>query len=326
MTAATLAAAAIAFQSCILALLAFVPFQRERGYAYQSLLLSDERRSPLLQDSRIGLFETELEQPPTNADEDKRTPIENIQSRGSDKQFRSVRSDAPAVLLKSGPGTGKTFALASRIAHLLRKGDCRPEQMVVLSFTNRDAHLLKEKSLEMLSEDRLANGVTMQDVSNRLWSGTIHAFATSIINAHRGRTRRRLRVLSAKEMRTRVDKCLHVLLDDKRYASETEIAKLKRIRVVHRDALDEVRQSRGMLLHQICRCHEIWKEARLIRPPSVAGTRSIDMAGWPSGQPLRDNCLELAVRFGISQAVALLAMYIIPEYQVSVFEEGEGVS
>lgn len=101
-------------------------------------------------------------------------------------QLSAIQSNAPAILLPSGPGTGKSHVLSLRVAHLLQKwvhhwqhkvsntdnnfhrgenggGDiieeeerggeeevCSPDSMIILSFTNNDATRLKERALDYL--------------------------------------------------------------------------------------------------------------------------------------------------------------------------------
>jgi hypothetical protein len=238
----------------------------------------------------------------------------NVDHFYSENQLKSIQSDAPAILLKSGPGTGKTYALASRIVHLLRSGKCRPEQMVVLSFTNRDAHTLKEKAVAMLVREESDSVIPKKEVTDRLWSGTIHAFASSIIRTY---SQGKFRVINSKETRARADNCLSILLEEKNYTyrGESGLSKLKSIRVLHRDALSDVRQSRGMVLHQIGRCIELWKEAGLLPPPAVSGQPHKKHS--QADHKIRHNCVELSMRLGISQNVALLTIELLPHYQVS---------
>lgn len=281
------------------------------------------RASPLSDADTVSLFSRVLSSDTLHESVEKDCSEKNTK-RGfphSERQLKSIHSNAPAVLLKSGPGTGKTYALASRIAHLIQSGSCRPEQMVVLSFTNRDAHTLKERAVQMYKRqcgnDNEAT-VTCKEVMDRLWSGTIHAFASSIIRTSSKTHRQHFRVINSKEMRVRVDKCLCLLLDKKHYANREgpSIAKLKQIRILHRDALADLRQSRGILLHQVCRCFDLWKEAGVLPPPCVVGSitkvpHNLDK------QSVRDDCVELSMRLGISQNVAVLAIELYPQYQVS---------
>lgn len=268
----------------------------------------------------VGLFSRDFPSDALNeSDEKAQTTVEAFPH--SEKQIKSIHSNAAAVLLKSGPGTGKTYALASRIAYLIQSGSCRPEQMVVLSFTNRDAHTLKQRAVNMYKrQTNVESTISTKEITDRLWSGTIHAFASSIIRTYSKTSRRHFRVVNSKEMRVRVDKCLSILLEDKHYGNRggPSIAKLKLIRILHRDALTDLRQSRGILLHQMCRCMDLWKEAGVLPPPAVLpGLKKLP---HNLGQKrVRDDCIELSMRLGISQNVAKLAIEMYPQYQVSPF-------
>ncbi len=52
--------------------------------------------------------------------------------------------DGPALVL-AGPGTGKTHTIASRVVYLIEKGFARPEDIFVITFTNRAARELYER-------------------------------------------------------------------------------------------------------------------------------------------------------------------------------------
>jgi hypothetical protein len=239
----------------------------------------------------------------------------------SANQLRSIRTTSPALLIKSGPGTGKTYTLASRVVYLISKEKCPPENMVIMSFSNRDAELLKAKALDLLfasGDSDKGNDpftLTREETSDRLWSGTIHGFASNVIQAY-GTAKRALRVISSKESEARFDRCLRLLIDERSQKGESGINKLRRARLMHRDALAEVRQSRSVLIHQVGRCVELWKESSMLPPPSVNNIQV--RFHRPGDQTLHDSCMELASRLGITYNVALLAWAIFPDYQVRV--------
>lgn len=251
----------------------------------------------------------------------------------SENQLKSITVDAPAVLLNSGPGTGKTFALASRIVHLLETKACGPQHMVVMSFTNRDAEKLKSGALDMLllapnnskkdtdnkkgvssssssKQSSVAASSRRRRLSDQLWSGTIHAFASNIVRIYGSKSN--LRTVSSNTIKVRLDTCLRRLLDPNRYNKKNGPAQLKAARILHKNALAEANQSRQMTLHHVSRCIELWKESGLIPPPAVKG-----LPKKGKQKPNKDGCTELALRLGVQRSCAELAFQLLPLYQVS---------
>jgi len=232
----------------------------------------------------------------------------------SRNQRMSIKSSSPAVLLKSGPGTGKTYTLASRVAYLLKTMKCPPEKMVIMSFTNRDAELLKTKALDLFEEEEVQSSSlprSRKDIDDRLWSGTIHKFSANIIRTCNANSKQ-LRVVSSKESRARIDRCLRQLTGENfhRRQGPNWRERLKNAELLNRDALIELRQSRGVLIHQIGRCVELWKESSMLPPPSFNGIKcSTDTKEG------RENCMELATRLGMTRNVACLAWNIFPLLQ-----------
>lgn len=239
----------------------------------------------------------------------------------SKNQVMSIKSKSPAVLLTSGPGTGKTHTLASRVAYLLNEELCPPQKMVIMSFSNRDADLLKSKAINQVFISRIQNvtacNLTKEELRERLWGGTIHKFAANIIRVY-STSKSAVRVLSNHEAKMRIEKCLRLILDVNQYKEQGQCGsdKLKEVRLIHRDALMELRQSRDVLMHQVGRCIELWKESAMLTPPSVHGI-NIATGSYPDPDEfVRNNCMELATRLGITRNVAMLAWLISPLYQV----------
>jgi hypothetical protein len=259
-----------------------------------------------------------LESVTSIAHSDDYTKHERNASLFSKNQLKSIRTKCPAMLLSSGPGTGKTFTLASRIAYLLTVQKCQPQNIVILSFSNRDADALKQKALDQVfdhsSENCPSFPISRDQLSERLWGGTIHKFSSNILRVY-GSRKRSVRVLSEIESKRRIDYCLRQLVDGTQQQGKQSIGQLHRSRSLQRDALLELRQSRELLLHQISRCFELWKESAQIPPPSIQGIQIHSHVELLS-QEIRDNCLELATRLGISQNVAFLAWSTHPLYQV----------
>jgi DNA helicase II / ATP-dependent DNA helicase PcrA len=92
----------------------------------------------------------------------------------------------PALLIAAGAGTGKTKALAHRVAHLILNGR-DPQRLLLLTFTRRAALEMTRRSQLILAE---ARGSTARDIgtpSSLLpWSGTFHAIGSRLLRLHAG--------------------------------------------------------------------------------------------------------------------------------------------
>ncbi len=224
-------------------------------------------------------------------------------------QHMSIISDAPAILLESSAGTGKTTALAGRIAYLLKSDRVQPQNMVVLSFTKKDASVLKEKALDLLYQDKNAlepGLINRKEMEKCLWSGTIHSFAINILQKYQ-LNNAPLRIISTREMKNRIRRCLGRINSSSRD-----------VMVLYRFALNDANQSIGALVHLILRCLELWKEAGVLPSPYV---NAINFSGKTkcTDNHLKlndDDFVELAMRLGIPKSAAELALEISSDYQV----------
>lgn len=75
--------------------------------------------------------------------------------------------------VRAGPGSGKTFTIAARIAHLLENG-MDPSQILVLSMANRSVDALR---------DSLA-GIIGKDTADRVDISTFHSFCGLLIDQY----------------------------------------------------------------------------------------------------------------------------------------------
>ncbi len=74
-----------------------------------------------------------------------------------------------ALLLRAGPGTGKTQTLIGRLEHLKDKG-VDPASILVLTFSNKAAGELSERALSLWPE-----------AAGAVWIGTFHSFGLDLI-------------------------------------------------------------------------------------------------------------------------------------------------
>lgn len=85
------------------------------------------------------------------------------------EQTAAATSDAKTSLVVAGPGTGKTATLLMRVQHLLSKG-AQPEELLLLTFSNRAARELVDRLQELGVED-----------AHDIWVGTFHAFGLEFL-------------------------------------------------------------------------------------------------------------------------------------------------
>lgn len=89
-------------------------------------------------------------------------------------QREAVETLEGPVLMLAGAGTGKTRALTARIAHLLRSGKARPNEVLAVTFTNKAAREMKGRVGAMLGE--VGEGMP--------WLGTFHAICVKMLRRH----------------------------------------------------------------------------------------------------------------------------------------------
>ncbi len=90
------------------------------------------------------------------------------------EQRRAVETVEGPVLVLAGAGTGKTRVLTSRLAHILATGKARPWELLSVTFTNKAAREMRERTAAMIGDQ--AEGLR--------WLGTFHAIAAQILRRH----------------------------------------------------------------------------------------------------------------------------------------------
>ncbi len=97
----------------------------------------------------------------------------NILDGLNDQQRQAVTTTEGPLLVVAGPGTGKTLTIVRRIAWLVQNG-VRPENILAVTFTNRAAREMKERTAALLGET--ASGIFI---------GTFHLLGLRIIRENR---------------------------------------------------------------------------------------------------------------------------------------------
>jgi DNA helicase II / ATP-dependent DNA helicase PcrA len=71
----------------------------------------------------------------------------------NNRQKEAVNYDGNSLLIVAGPGTGKTYTLTHRLAHLIKKKETLPEHVLAVTFTNRAANEMYVRLKTLLDED-----------------------------------------------------------------------------------------------------------------------------------------------------------------------------
>ncbi len=87
----------------------------------------------------------------------------------NDQQRQAVMTTEGPLLIVAGPGTGKTLTIVRRIAHLVHTG-VEPENVLAVTFTNRAAREMKERTEALLGAP-----------ASRMFIGTFHLLGLRII-------------------------------------------------------------------------------------------------------------------------------------------------
>ncbi|HEY88003.1 MAG TPA: ATP-dependent helicase [Dehalococcoidia bacterium] len=91
------------------------------------------------------------------------------------QQYEAVTHIDGPLLVVAGAGSGKTRALAYRVAYLISHG-VSPDRILLLTFTRRAAE-------EMLRRAALVTE-SSNSVTSRVWGGTFHSFANRILRMY----------------------------------------------------------------------------------------------------------------------------------------------
>ena len=87
-------------------------------------------------------------------------------------QLDVVQHGGGPCLVLAGAGSGKTRTLVYRVAYLLEKG-VRPEQILLVTFTNKAAREMMERVQSLLG-----------NAPKGLWGGTFHSVANRLLRKH----------------------------------------------------------------------------------------------------------------------------------------------
>ncbi len=89
-----------------------------------------------------------------------------------------LQTDGP-VLVLAGAGSGKTRVLTYRTAFILGTGLAGPENLLILTFTNKAAEEMKHRVADILSKEKETSGIR-----NVPWMGTFHSVCVKILRKY----------------------------------------------------------------------------------------------------------------------------------------------
>lgn len=80
----------------------------------------------------------------------------------SEEQMRAVICEEDNNLVIAGAGTGKTTTISAKVAYILEKNLARPEELLVISFTNTAVEEMFERTCSFLKDHELASRITFR--------------------------------------------------------------------------------------------------------------------------------------------------------------------
>jgi DNA helicase-2/ATP-dependent DNA helicase PcrA len=89
-------------------------------------------------------------------------------------QQEAVKHGEGPLLILAGAGSGKTRALTYRAAYLIQERNIPPENLLLLTFTNKAAGEMKERIKKLISNSQFP-------ISNLPFAGTFHSFCARIL-------------------------------------------------------------------------------------------------------------------------------------------------
>jgi DNA helicase-2/ATP-dependent DNA helicase PcrA len=107
----------------------------------------------------------------------------SFSSRANSQQRQAVETANGPLLIIAGPGSGKTFTLVERIVFLITQSDMAPENLLVVTFTDKAAQELTTRISNRLIE------IGVRFNLNEMYLGTFHSICLRWLEEHREFTR-----------------------------------------------------------------------------------------------------------------------------------------
>jgi DNA helicase II / ATP-dependent DNA helicase PcrA len=106
--------------------------------------------------------------------------MSSLLSELNDIQAQAVKQTKGPVLILAGAGSGKTRVLTYKIAYLVSQKICEPHEILAITFTNKAAQEMKERTLKLLD----VSGIKPNSVP---LLSTFHSFAARVLRKDGGK-------------------------------------------------------------------------------------------------------------------------------------------
>lgn len=105
--------------------------------------------------------------------------MKKIENNLNTEQIQAVLETEHPVLVLSGAGTGKTRVITYKTAYLIAEKNIRAEKILALTFTNKAAGEMKERTYTLIM-----NHTQINPVFKNLWIGTFHSVCARMLRFH----------------------------------------------------------------------------------------------------------------------------------------------
>lgn len=104
-------------------------------------------------------------------------------TQANSQQLKAIQTTEGALSIVAAPGSGKTYTLVERIVYLILEKQVAPENLLVVTFTDKAAQELTTR----ISNRLLQLGVRFN--LNEMYLGTFHSICLRWLEEHREFTR-----------------------------------------------------------------------------------------------------------------------------------------
>ncbi|MCX6724758.1 MAG: UvrD-helicase domain-containing protein [Candidatus Shapirobacteria bacterium] len=176
----------------------------------------------------------------------------NILSHLNQAQQEAVAFGPGPLLILAGPGSGKTRTLIHRAAWLILKKGVNPENILLLTFTNKASSEMKERLKKLLTADG------QQPIAKMPFAGTFHSFCAKVLRAdgHFLNIPKNFTIYDDHDQEDTIKKVLEKLdLSPKQYKPSSVLATISQAKNEMITALEYPQYARGIWQETVARIY-----------------------------------------------------------------------